>query len=566
MDCVLKYLATHFRTSVILAVVLLALSAPAAIAYPRVGVIDGKGRTVIQCEFRNVQYLGQGFFFADDFNPEHPLKYSNTGRVLDYNGKTIPTKLPRGCTLSKVWLPDASENNEHILTSLPADTIFEIHGQGGFGLCDLNGNIILEPTFGAIGIPRKGFFPISTGLPFCSGALLFIWDSKTKERKSAPDKVMLFDLTADAPIPFQTSIKDKRIWGYMDLDGKVLIEPKFEQADAFFVDGLAWVQMEGRIDPAYIDKEGKEITVDYRHVVNYRNSCIVLVAKNGERKLGSLDNHSKFLIEPEYIELKRLSDDVYAGRKSSSDQFLALNSHGNVLFTFPAETQRVVRLSDDLIDCVIKTETGESLFVSIDLKGKTVRRARNPETFFLEHGFAVEQIAIDNAEKQLKLLDRNDRIVQPAQACKFVVLTEDRLLKYVSDDHFKSSIWENPNPIGLQWGLNRQESFASFLKDFDLIGMTKERIEALLGPSQQSIPNGAFYYISYPGCFHSQAGFQVEFEKGKVSRWREVWNAGDEIERTTPWITQNMVVRYDANYSHKPKTEPPITLILKEKR
>jgi hypothetical protein len=133
---------------------LVALLAPCAVAYNTGGVIDRAGRAVVPCEYHRVEYLANGFFFVEEMDPENPLKFSYIGRIVDHNGQLVSIKIPPNSTLSKVFLPDSAEGQDSH-QDLPIGTIFEIHGPEGFGLCRLDGKIVLEPKFRAIGNPNK---------------------------------------------------------------------------------------------------------------------------------------------------------------------------------------------------------------------------------------------------------------------------------------------------------------------------------------------------------------------------------------------------------------------------
>lgn len=539
------------------------LQAPPASAYPEVGVIDSKGQSIIPCVYRNVQYLGRGYYFAEDFSSENPLKYSNSGKLFDHDGKLIPIKVPHECTLSRVILPIQSKEVETKSQQIPNGTLFEIHGKNGFGICDQNGNIKLEPKFGAIGIPREGYFPVSSGGQ--SGALQFIWNSITNAIRTVPPGTRLFDLNCEAPIPFASKTDLHSVWGYMDYDGEILIKPQFEYADAFYIDGLACVHFNRRKDPSFINKKGREVHAEYQHVANFGKECIVLVPKNGRRDMGLMDSSLKFLIEPIYAELRKISDNLYTARKELGGQLIALDSKGKVLFNFPKKTQSIAHVSDNLINCIIKTEAGDSRYVSINLHGDIVRKAKNADSTFLEHGFVLEQFPRYNNKKLTELRDKHDCVIQPREYCTYTAVSEDRLLKLVFNDRFNPAIWKNPNPQGFNWGMNRQDEFAKLLSDHDLIGMSKERVEQLLGVPNQNNPNRSLYYISYPGCFHSWCGFEMDFKQGKVIQWREAWNSGDEVQRNTPWFTTNMIVAERNSLEHGPRTKPPISLIQKNK-
>lgn len=104
------------------------------------------------------------------------------------------------------------------------------------------------------------------------------------------------------------SIKDRDKWGFINKDGKTVIDPQFDMA-AIFLEGLARVEygQEDRVKPGFIDKTGKMIIEpqfdysDYSIGDFYDGMASVLVECEGyEFKYGFIDKTGKMVIKPQF--------------------------------------------------------------------------------------------------------------------------------------------------------------------------------------------------------------------------------------------------------------------------
>jgi hypothetical protein len=91
--------------------------------------------------------------------------------------------------------------------------------------------------------------------------------------------------------------------------------------------------------------------------------------------------------------------------------------------------------------------------------------------------------------------------------------------------------------------------------------MSKEKLEKLLGPSERP-SEGSFYMLASGQCGNGWAGLEVEFDKEKVSRWREVWWLTPAMH-SAPWVTENMVYDFDFSSSRTNEDEPLLKLYSK---
>ncbi len=166
---------------------------PRADSYYKVGVIDRDGQVVIPCRFGSIEWLGNGMFFAEEINGLSPERRSFKGLVFDQNGKAIPLKIPKGCTLSRVYLrmTDYGKLSEN---ELPAGAILQVRGHNGFGLCNVSGDVLLVPKYPYIGDEHDGVYRVLEQYPeFPWTKALFLFDLNS--RKMIPVQEILSERT-----------------------------------------------------------------------------------------------------------------------------------------------------------------------------------------------------------------------------------------------------------------------------------------------------------------------------------------------------------------------------------
>ena len=99
-------------------------------------------------------------------------------------------------------------------------------------------------------------------------------------------------------VMFRVEIDDK--YGFVKANGEILIEPQFDYAGQFSVNGLAKVEINGKY--GYIDKTGKiviepqfELALDF-----HSENGLAPVTING--KWGFIDKTGKIVVEPQFID------------------------------------------------------------------------------------------------------------------------------------------------------------------------------------------------------------------------------------------------------------------------
>ncbi|CAD7287750.1 hypothetical protein LMG7974_00631 [Campylobacter majalis] len=100
---------------------------------------------------------------------------------------------------------------------------------------------------------------------------------------------------------------DNYTYGYLDTKGKVIIEPKFSEANSF-TEGLAAVQIGGLF--GFIDKTGKVIIKPQFNDVGRFYEGLANALKDG--KFGFIDKKGKFVIPPKYDNVMPFSEGLAA--------------------------------------------------------------------------------------------------------------------------------------------------------------------------------------------------------------------------------------------------------------
>lgn len=121
--------------------------------------------------------------------------------------------------------------------------------------------------------------------------------------------------------------EENGMWGYIDEDGRVRIEPTFEWNEPF-AEGIAVV---GHGDKAgYIDKSGHLIApVAFDEAYPFRNGYAVVEIRG---KYGAINRAGDWAIEPEYEDLGEYGDGMFFASKG--DGYGYLNEKGEVVIDF----------------------------------------------------------------------------------------------------------------------------------------------------------------------------------------------------------------------------------------
>jgi hypothetical protein len=257
---------------------------------------------------------------------------------------------------------------------------------------------------------------------------------------------------------------DDNLYGYVDANGKWVIEPRFEAANPFSANGSAWVRLEkGKYGS--IDKTGKiglALTPDiYDFESVSPDGVVVATAVN---KPGDYDRFSGFvgdkgwIAEPVFRDLKPLPGTGLFQARDKNGMAVLLNENGKV--AMKTNGQIIGRHKDVIV--ATSAKDGRALFGFADMKGKWIVKpsyefihADGESDYMTVVGLNGKAGVIDNKGKIIVAPEFNE--IRPGQFANFgLTAAADSNGKYGFID--KNSEWvikprfvnaENFSKIGL---------------------------------------------------------------------------------------------------------------------
>jgi hypothetical protein len=510
---------SHAVVAILILLVLLAGSS--AEAYSTVGIVDSAGKIVIPCEYRRIEKLSNGFFYAEKLNKDNPVFESFDGCILDNEGKLVEVKLPEGCTLSRVFLPVNGTRRKY--SKLPPGTVLEIWSGQGFGLCKPDGSIILKPTYAELKAPINGRIPVMKGERASRTSLQLFFDFKTGKQYPVSIDAHINDAKHGALIPFLSNYGGSGGYGYLTTDAKVTILPKFESAGEFDKAGVARVSFNHSQSSAYINSKGKIISPVFDSAGDFENNIAIAgTTSGGKTKYGLINRKFKYVVDPKYDQLVSVFGTAYAVQEDKDGDWKVIAADGKLLFALPPET-KAIQQCDDAIMCITDKRPPEKTYTLVNKSGRVTTG-----------------------------VDLTQRMPQPE------IVASNRFLKYERHEKFHPAVWRSPNAYGV--GLNRVEQFASFLKDHDLIGMQRVELLKLLGEIESVGRRREGYQIAHGVCGNAATNIEIEFDHSCVSRWREIGvSCGESYE--APWVTTNVLLKIDDDWGRRLGTEPLMKVV-----
>lgn len=164
------------------------------------GLIDLTGKEIIPCKYRSMEYVGCGFYLAEEMPdartqptgaellsavPKELLAFISNHEwysakvLLTRNGKRVSVPIPRDAILTDIVLPSREQqwdSDKHERPAvfnngrIPRDAFLCFVNRNGFGVCNAIGEVLVEPNIRALerAKERDGFL-----LDLYSAARLF---------------------------------------------------------------------------------------------------------------------------------------------------------------------------------------------------------------------------------------------------------------------------------------------------------------------------------------------------------------------------------------------------------
>jgi hypothetical protein len=233
----------------------------------------------------------------------------NTDSVL------TPTEAPtEALTPSPTTVP---ENNTEVTTLYPAYQ--KIKGDQKYGYIDESGSFVIEPSYDEAGIFTEGLAIVRIGGNY-----------KVIDKTGA----VIFE-NNDIILPFQNGMaafrnikEDTLLYGYIDTNGKVMIEPGFTYADRFNEDSQAYVALPGGNTYQLIDKTGKmlesyEVDLGTGYIYAFEDGYLLYSDAN-TMKYGVKKVDGTNILEAKYSSIAYLGHDLFAVKSPDIEPYEAM--------------------------------------------------------------------------------------------------------------------------------------------------------------------------------------------------------------------------------------------------
>lgn len=563
------------------------------------GVIDQTGKEIIPCKYKRVQMIAPGFYMAIGFEdgpgarqewhgliPMLDLAPAARGALqkhniwlpkilFDYNGKQVKVSIPKNTVLSDIHISEAwkyklrnAGNTSEVRTTLPPDSLIEFLGPNGFGVCDVSGNVLIEPKYQVLSLGgcESGNVSVST------------WNEAKKKfdqqkipisakftsfrdiNSSRLDELMAEQKVIEGLLVYRDEAGK---FGYKDEKGNVVIPAQYYQALPFS-EGMAAVRLNPWQGPevgkhCFIDKTGKIISPIYWRATGFHGKYACVTMKGEPRPIPHV------MLPPAHLETTNPA--AYKARLEMLTRMNTRNPMGLIDRKFnyflPLGEQNIQYSNEGFW---IVSEARKPAVI-LDLDGKEVAKTPEPAypvnsgssslTFATSHAGAKKVFYYDKNGRLQNTIDgeiqrgggptsvvrvsgiSSNTISSVVDAKGNVLLKPEnsylepgetaRVIKTVFGTAFVREDW-------LRAENGRGREFEAFLKEYKLIGMPRSQVEKILGPASNATPDRVVYTLSGIGawCGNAISGVVIEFEDGKAKRWqysggfgqKSKWNEG----------------------------------------
>lgn len=492
-----------------------------------VGLLDSKGGTIVPAKYSQVDYAGHGLFIMSSVNEPDPYVRGNERYLFTTAGEEIKVKVPEGGSFRRIlWLSDDQLENDAPVQSLPKNTLLTFIKEHRYGICDLDGNQIVEPLYECIDVPHDGVaimirrFDLKTELS--------VFDVHKRLVKALPLKNVcslfhsdLRNFTYFSEGLAACRLEDKRgypRYGYIDVDGNVVIEPRFANAGPF-VNGIATVSLfEGEQCNFTIDRAGKMISPELLEVKQFRGNYAIAKYRALQGGFGIVNRKFEFVVKPDYGEIHAVK------KRRTYSHFLDLKGY--------------ITRSPEYYLCGNSVLSGDCRFLF-----KFPQDCRpNCDDVDENHWGCWKSGSYVYFNQFGKEIPKPKTIEQSSKGSSVYSVAPDRFQLTINTDtgKFDRRYWS----LGHDRPISRLTMFTRFLDEYDLIGMNVEELEKFLGPgekerhnSRPQLPTHSYLLISGYCLPDSAVSVKITVSNGKVESW--CFNAQ---YKDLPLITSNVLI------------------------
>lgn len=248
-------------------------------------------------------------------------------------------------------------------------------------------------------------------------------------------------------LPFATQDNTGKHWGYLNQQGKVVIKPAYDSAEAFNKEGLAIVSVVSGESAAYgvinesgtfvipavydqlvsfgdqlfeasrgeattlLDRQGNAVVSFEKSSISHLAEGLAAFTQNG--LYGYLDHTGKVAIKPAYKSADEFKDGV-ALVVLTSGHYATINKKGEIVQQWPwmEEQMDVYNLQDGIAPYY---DENTSKYGYVDVNGKIVIPAKFREATAFYHGVAAVDTNDEGYEAKMGLMNRQGEfVVKPA--------------------------------------------------------------------------------------------------------------------------------------------------------
>jgi hypothetical protein len=206
----------------------------------------------------------------------------------------------------------------------------------------------------------------------------------------------------DTISPYLFPIKKNNKWGYINRDGKIVIEPRFDHADEFH-DGFAVVRMD----------TGSESDTNSNAVIGTVRSDS-LRFKHGKHKYGFINHRGEYIIKPVYDYADRFSEGLAMVLVGNSDTgvYGYVNATGKVViepkYPYIGFTRDDLNFSDGLAPVKIDRK-----IAFIDFRGEIAFKTNYDHAWQFSEGMAAVRKGLVNTGRYGYIDNTGNTVIDP---------------------------------------------------------------------------------------------------------------------------------------------------------
>ncbi|MGE5678472.1 MAG: WG repeat-containing protein, partial [Pseudomonadota bacterium] len=268
---------------------------------------------------------------------------------------------------------------------------------------------------------------------------------------------------ADGMAAFSKDADDgKSLWGYINSEGKVVIEPQFEWAQKFS-DGKAVVRLsEGVFE--IIDKEGKlSKLINNDNISNLSEGAFVYTAAAGEgtRKYGYMTVDGEVMLEAVYSEAQKFEDGlaIVNAAVDYGNEYGVINKDGE--FVIPAKYSQITYLKNGIYTVPEAQDYYfDSMFMKKALFDKTGKQLTEFKYYNLERldddmisaSDETKTYIIDDNGQEIGSIPKTEGIGSIKLCGELLKVDADNNLYYYTKDG--KAVWASNNTVRFDSGLS----------------------------------------------------------------------------------------------------------------